>query len=231
MENLETDRESTISIDAIGGTVTINVTHNLEFDREVQVIITPFGDERSHLVTFNSLQDGDLKIDENALVLGTINAPNADVKLEEESIFKGAICARNIKVQNRATFLPHGSATPLPTAVRLLARNPNALDADGNNELNTIPTEYELTQNFPNPFNPTTTIRYALPEASQVSLKIYNIQGQLVKTLVSDFREAGIHQVVWDGNNEQGQKVASGAYIYRITAGSFVQTRKMIFMK
>ena len=94
-----------------------------------------------------------------------------------------------------------------------------------------IPTEYALEANYPNPFNPSTTMRFGLPEAATVSLKIYTITGQLVRTVVNDFREAGYHQVTWDGNNDVGQQVASGFYLYRISTPQFHQTRKMLLMK
>ncbi len=94
-----------------------------------------------------------------------------------------------------------------------------------------VPVEFSLEQNYPNPFNPTTTIKYGLKEQVKVSLKIYNILGQVVKTLVSGNQTAGYKQVVWDGTNEFGAKVASGVYIYRIEAGNFVKSQKMILMK
>jgi hypothetical protein len=94
-----------------------------------------------------------------------------------------------------------------------------------------LPTKFDLSQNYPNPFNPTTTIRYSLPKASYVSIKIYNMLGQEVKTLFNGERNAGAFMVQWNGDNNSGQKVASGAYIYRIVAGSFVETKKMMFLK
>ncbi len=92
-------------------------------------------------------------------------------------------------------------------------------------------TSYELAQNYPNPFNPSTTIRFALPEAAEVSLKIYDIAGQLVQTLVGGVIEAGRHQVVWDGTNQHGVLVASGIYFYQLRAGAFKQVRKMSLVR
>ena len=94
-----------------------------------------------------------------------------------------------------------------------------------------LPKEFALNQNYPNPFNPTTTITYALKENAQVTLKIYNTLGQEVRTLINARQEAGYKQVVWDGLNTAGARVASGIYIYRIEAGNFVQARKMVLMK
>jgi hypothetical protein len=101
-------------------------------------------------------------------------------------------------------------------------------------------TRYELAQNYPNPFsppergfagNPSTTIRFALPEAAEVSLKIYDIAGRLVQTLVDGIVEVGRHQVVWDGTNQHGVKVASGIYFYQLCAGEFTQVRKMSLVR
>ncbi len=94
-----------------------------------------------------------------------------------------------------------------------------------------IPTDYKLSQNYPNPFNPTTTIEFALPQADHVSIKIYDMLGREVATLINDQRSAGNHSIAWNGLNDYGQKVSSGSYIYRITAGNFVETKKMMLLK
>jgi hypothetical protein len=94
-----------------------------------------------------------------------------------------------------------------------------------------IPTQFELSQNYPNPFNPTTNITYALPQNSYVSIKVYDMLGREVKTLVNTEMLAGNHNVDWNGENNLGFKVSSGTYIYRITAGNFVAVKKMILIK
>jgi hypothetical protein len=94
-----------------------------------------------------------------------------------------------------------------------------------------IPAAATLIGNYPNPFNPSTTFRYGLSEPDQVTLKVYNTLGQLVRTVVNDFQGEGYHEAVWDGRNESGAMVASGIYVYRITAGSFMETKRMILMK
>lgn len=96
----------------------------------------------------------------------------------------------------------------------------------------TIPGDYELSQNFPNPFNPATTLRFGLPQPEDITLKIYNVLGQEVITLLNkEFRKGGYHAVIWDGRNQHGQPVASGVYIYRFEAGKFVKTGKMIMVR
>jgi hypothetical protein len=94
-----------------------------------------------------------------------------------------------------------------------------------------VPQKYALKPNYPNPFNPTTTIAYQLPEASQVRLMIYDIRGALVKTVDQGFKPLGTHRVVWDGTNSAGQAVSSGTYFYQLEAGKHLETRKMILLK
>lgn len=94
-----------------------------------------------------------------------------------------------------------------------------------------IPQEFALSQNFPNPFNPETTVAFDLPENSDVTLKIYNTRGQLVKTLVNENKSAGTYQVVWNSTDNFGNRVASGLYIYSIKAGNFTKTMKMTLIK
>jgi hypothetical protein len=94
-----------------------------------------------------------------------------------------------------------------------------------------IPANFVLAQNYPNPFNPTTSITYSIPKDNFVNIKIYDMLGREVATLVNDYKNAGNHKVNWNGEDNSGQKVASGTYIYRITAGNFVATKKMVLLK
>ncbi len=93
------------------------------------------------------------------------------------------------------------------------------------------PENFRLFQNFPNPFNPTTTISYNLPEDTEVNLKIYNLFGQEVRTLVNEAQSAGSKSVVWNGKDASGRIVSSGLYIYRLEAEKMVQNKKMLFLK
>lgn len=94
------------------------------------------------------------------------------------------------------------------------------------NSHNNVATEYALEQNYPNPFNPSTTIAFTIPMAEQVSLKVYNVLGQEVATLINDFKEAGSYQVSFDAS-----QLTSGVYFYSISAGNFTQIRKMMLLK
>ena len=94
-----------------------------------------------------------------------------------------------------------------------------------------VPKFFRLYQNFPNPFNPSTKIRYDLPVQRYVNLSIYNLLGQKVKTLVDEVQEAGRYSVFWDGTNEQGERMPSGVYFYTFDTGIIVHTKKMILVR
>jgi hypothetical protein len=98
-----------------------------------------------------------------------------------------------------------------------------------------MPSVFSLSQNYPNPFNPETIIRYGIPtQASggvKVSLRIYNLKGQLVRTVVDEEKHPGHHQILWDGRDEAGAEVATGLYIYAISAGDFSAAKKMLMLK
>jgi hypothetical protein len=94
-----------------------------------------------------------------------------------------------------------------------------------------IPQTTMLKGAYPNPFNPTTNIGFSLAEPSDVSIQIYNQKGQMIKSLLAEYRPAGDHSVVWNGTDENGQSMASGIYYFRMQSGKYSSTRKMILMK
>ncbi|GAB4321495.1 MAG: hypothetical protein Kow0074_12510 [Candidatus Zixiibacteriota bacterium] len=94
-----------------------------------------------------------------------------------------------------------------------------------------VPESFELAQNYPNPFNPVTVIEYALSEPTHVSLRIYDIQGQLIRVLRDQSQEPGRYRAIWDGRDQDNQPVASGVYFYRLETPSFSQVRKMVLLK
>jgi len=96
---------------------------------------------------------------------------------------------------------------------------------------NQIPSEYNLYQNHPNPFNPTTTLRYDLPEDGMVNITIYDMMGRRVISLVNDHQTVGYKSIQWNGKNNLGEPVSAGMYIYTIQAGDFRQTKKMVLLK
>jgi hypothetical protein len=153
------------------------------------------------------------------------------VKLEDVEI--DAIAMLSFKMINlkRASLtlesaqLYNSDALPIPT--KILQRNLEAL---------IIPKDNQILANYPNPFNPDTWIPYQLAEASDVTIRIYNISGQLVRTLELGYRDAGLYYsraraAHWDGKNAAGEKVASGVYFYHLKTGDFQATRKLLVTK
>ena len=109
--------------------------------------------------------------------------------------------------------------TDLPTAL------------DDQKQVNNMPVDYKLENAYPNPFNPTTTIRYSIPVSNNVKIEVYNIMGQKVRTLVNQYKTAGTYSVTWDAKDEAGVKVATGMYFYRMQASHFQTVKKIILMK
>ena len=107
----------------------------------------------------------------------------------------------------------------------------NTVSRTNSSEVKVIPGAFALHQNFPNPFNPSTEIRFDLPEAGNVNLAIYNLMGQKIRTLSSDNMTPGYHAIIWDGTNDIGSQVATGMYFYSIQSNEFQATKKMLFLK
>ncbi len=94
-----------------------------------------------------------------------------------------------------------------------------------------IPSSIELMQNYPNPFNPSTSISYTISNNSMVQLNIFNINGQTISTLVNEQKDPGTYNIEWDGKNSSGTNVSSGIYLYRLTSGNIINTKKMILLR
>jgi flagellar hook assembly protein FlgD len=94
-----------------------------------------------------------------------------------------------------------------------------------------VPKTFELANNYPNPFNPTTVIRFGVPSASDISIVVYNVLGQKVRSLANGPVAAGFHEVTWDGRDDLGTVVQSGVYFYRLETGPTAIVKKMLFVK
>ncbi len=224
MDELDTDEGAILSIDVATGPVNVNIVDKLDFDEDVQVIITPNGQAASNQVTFTTLQYHKVDIEERALILGWIIAPRAEVNFDEECRFKGSVVAKSISVEEDVIFVPHSFTLNLTKPD--LAKNEEVAASNQQRA-----TSYQLEQNYPNPFNPSTKIAFHMKEAGEVWLVIYNLQGQEVRTLLSGVKAAGQHVVTWDGKNNSGQLMPSSVYLYRLSGNGFVITKKMSRIK
>jgi PKD repeat protein len=165
-------------------------------------------------------------------IYGTVDLGNGEVALMVHRMRAMPFSGTGSVVEMR--FRPLVDAVQAVLAVRggavQTAAGVFALDAQ---ELSVrlVPDQFALVQNFPNPFNPETTIAYDLSERAPVRLEIYDILGQRVRVLMDEVQVAGRYQVRWDGRNAMGQGVGSGVYFYRLQAGRFNQVRRMLLLK
>ena len=97
--------------------------------------------------------------------------------------------------------------------------------------MNETPKTYNISQNYPNPFNPITTLQYELPEDSFVNVTVYDMLGNVVNNLINANQSSGYKSVQWDATNNRGELVSAGIYLYKIQAGDFVDSKKMILLK
>ena len=101
------------------------------------------------------------------------------------------------------------------------------LSGEGNN----LPESYRLSQNYPNPFNSSTTIKYSLPQNTDVNIAIYDVRGQKIRTLIEGHLNAGHHSIKWNGIDYKGNSVSSGIYLYQIITPGFRETRSMVLLR
>lgn len=119
---------------------------------------------------------------------------------------------------------------PTRAFVRIISMDGMAVSSEPNDLI--LPTDYILDQNYPNPFNPSTTIRFTLPLDKAVSVRIYDVSGRVVRTLIDhQFMYKGAHEITWNGETEAGVQAASGTYLYSLQYGNFRQTRTMVLLK
>ena len=137
----------------------------------------------------------------------------------------------SVKLLYRGVYKPWADVKGWDLRENMMADTTFSLPLTVISEPRQLPTQFALDQNYPNPFNPTTNIGFAISDFGFVELKIYDISGRLVKTLVKENRGAGVYAVQWDATNDFGQRVASGIYLYKLQATDFVQVKKMILLK
>ena len=141
------------------------------------------------------------------------------------------VAFNNQASQTFTVNVSHQAASVLLDSAGWILKTAALITAPSDTSTDSIPDQVVLKQNSPNPFNPYTLIKYELPEPGEVSIKVYNIIGQEVRTLVSGIIAGGKHEVTWDGKDNFGRTVSSGIYLYRIKTARDSKTRKMVFVK
>ncbi len=176
---------------------------------------------------------GSIDIPRDAFFHGTLIAPTSRVNLQPLATTQGAIYARSVYVSDKASFAPHllPILAPVPGTggggLGALTAGPPSPD-DGSSKGVILGLPFALGQNSPNPFRPTTAIRFTLPEARPVSLDVFDVAGRRIRSLVRGPLGPGAHTVVWDGTSDHGERVSSGVFFYRLSAGADRAQRKMV---
>jgi hypothetical protein len=170
-------------------------------------------------------------------IMCTWTAPTADRDLVQYHIFQDGT---EVGTSTSTFFVHTGVATGVYEYWVVVEYDGGFMSGESNHvtQLNhvstgnpTVPLVTELSGNYPNPFNPTTAVKFSLNQATNVRIDVYNIKGEKVKTLVNEELEAAFHTIVWNGDDAYGRNVGSGVYFYKMRAGKYTSTKKMILMK
>ena len=162
-------------------------------------------------------------IGEHSFVLGAVSENDSVYFFSREKLvlngeFNGKIEFHNSGFATMQSVLPNISFTSDATL---------AID----NEVDLLPKTFALHDNYPNPFNPNTTIRFDLPSEADVSILVFNVLGQKIKTIEKSQMNPGYHSIIWNATNAQGSQVSAGMYFYQLRTNDFVKTKKMILLK
>ncbi|MCP4291203.1 MAG: T9SS type A sorting domain-containing protein, partial [bacterium] len=170
---------------------------------------------------------GSLLDEQNEMTFLRNVGTNLDASLAVTGMNQGFVGQGDLILVNSSVELAMGDLI-----IELRGSDNSEIEISLNSESGTLtPRVFNLNAAYPNPFNPMTKISFSLPESQEVRLSVYGVDGKLVRTLVNEARSAGLHEVIWNGQNDAGQVQASGLYFYRIEAGPYSQVRKMTLMK
>ncbi|MCX6142122.1 MAG: T9SS type A sorting domain-containing protein, partial [Ignavibacteriales bacterium] len=170
-----------------------------------------------------------------AAVNKTISHQSANSYLKAKAyVLRGSIYYGNNDIANTKKDMESAKTLDLGGPIgRMADENLSAINATGveRDKDKEVPTEYALLTNYPNPFNPSTTIRFQLPARSNVRVLVYDITGREIRTLVNDNVDAGSYSVRWEGEDNAGRTVTSGVYIVRMNAGYYTKTQKVVLLR
>jgi len=208
---------SVVDLSNVSDNIELNIVEKFVSSNKVHFVFPQNIPELSEKITLRLMSNKLLKFGNHINWLGTIIAPNATVVAGHFFSFKGSIYANKIHIGKHAVLLSHNTNIPLQRITEV--NNENLIFA---------PDKMVLLKNYPNPFNPSTTIQYSIPYSGKVRLSIYNSLGQLVNTLVNDFMEAGEYEVKFNGKDKWGNKLTSGIYFARLELLSMEKNSKAI---
>ncbi|MCI0555705.1 MAG: FG-GAP-like repeat-containing protein, partial [Anaerolineae bacterium] len=223
ISTIDAKSSAKISCDVSNGTVKINLAREIKLATRVQILATG-GNASANKVIIATQQRKKLNIGKDAHIQATLLAPLALVNFGAGSSIKGSVCADSILTNTNVSFRPHNSLSNTARASQLTVED--EIESEDESVVTASPSSYSLSQNYPNPFNASTTIRYEIPNRTNVQLEVIDALGRQIAVLVNEEKEAGYHEVDWQAND-----IASGVYFYRLKAGSFVETKKLILLR
>ncbi len=239
---LQYDPEGSVDMpEGIAGEMPIHnlekvIVHTDDIDINRGAIISN-GDVRlsSHFKLYVRRSGTLVRMSPESYVHGSIIAPTGRFVMHNGATLCGAAYARTIDIAETAQFESHILAElpkpgGVPFGAPVVAGPPAPDDPTGPQGNADLRLAFELGQNTPNPFRPTTTIRFSLPSERQVELRVFDVAGRTVKTLASGPMAAGVHTLTWDATNDAGSHLSSGVYFYRLTAGKDRAQRKMVIV-
>ncbi len=250
-ERFSLAKQTSLIFDLEDGPVTVNISKRLTLGRRAVVSVNG-GSASDILFNIASPQhvdsgetddddEGDDDDDDNNGVhrrtnslargvhfLGTIYAPASRIAVARDAVVEGGLLGWQVTLARDVVFVSNLAGHVDCYGSPVLTKRALVVEEEAD------PVEmksFSLGQNYPNPFNPSTTISYSLGESSTVHVAVYNVLGQQIKSLVNEVQTSGDYNVVWNGEDAFGRRVASGVYFYRLVAGRHQDTRRMVFAK
>ena len=220
IENLDAQKNSRVRFDE-AGEVRVEETFTIAKNSYVGPAGGSYVSAADIIFYIDGSEDDAAKIEQETVFFGTIYAASGEVELKKESVFTGAIYAPKIMIDQQSELILDSYFNPLSG----LGKGNRSAWVEPELEME-APEFSELSSNYPNPFNPATTIDFALSKSAQVSLKVYDLRGAEVAALVSGFQEAGYYTV-----NFSPENMSSGIYLYVLTSGSFRDVKRMVYLK
>ena len=194
--------------------------------------ISHFSSDIRSLNEENGVWDVELRVKEETGTVSLSLVMEGIFPVEQDIVLLDMLTREIHNLSETSSLAFHQSWDKLPVyPFKIIAGTPEYVIAKTEEILSLLPDNFALHQNYPNPFNPTTTIKFDIPEPTYISLKIYNLMGQEVRSLNNKWLPTGSHRLIWNGKDQQGIPVSTGVYIYRLQSQTFQQTRKMLLLK
>jgi hypothetical protein len=208
----------------MAGAAPDTISHQIEGDVP---IIKSYGFSNSNGEKFIAFWNDGVAVDDDPGIQATVTFPGfPNQKMKVIDVYESVQQELITEYQDGNLIIPDLLIKDYPIIVSTNINSVGILS-----EKQQVPAIYKLENNYPNPFNPFTTIEYSVQKTGNVKILIYNTMGQLVRTLLNEQKSIGEHSIIWDGCNDQGRSVATGIYYYQIQAKDFISTKKMLLLK